>query len=264
METIDNLINPNLQAKIHGELIAEFPQDLYIPPDALEVYLESFEGPLDLLLYLIKKNNLDILNIPMLSLTKQYMAYVEKMKEIKLELAADYLLMTAMLIEIKSRMLVPKPESIEDDEEDPRSELVRRLIEYELVKEAAVNLNTIPQLGHDRLPPEVYYQREIKNHFPDVSIHDLFEAWQNVVKRARQLKNHTIDRSELSVREHMSEILRMFDDIEKIDFDDLFLKEDQPLQKMVVCFLAILELAKESLIKIFQQGNYSKIYLMRA
>ena len=116
METIDNFINPNLQAKIHGELIAEFPQDLYIPPDALEVYLESFEGPLDLLLYLIKKNNLDILNIPMLSLTKQYMAYVEKMKEIKLELAADYLLMTAMLIEIKSRMLVPKPESIEDDE----------------------------------------------------------------------------------------------------------------------------------------------------
>ena len=133
METIDNLINPNLQAKIHGELIAEFPQDLYIPPDALEVYLESFEGPLDLLLYLIKKNNLDILNIPMLSLTKQYMAYVEKMKEIKLELAADYLLMTAMLIEIKSRMLVPKPDSIEDDEEDPRSELVRRLIVYELV-----------------------------------------------------------------------------------------------------------------------------------
>jgi segregation and condensation protein A len=172
--------------------------------------------------------------------------------------------MTAMLIEIKSRMLVPKPDSIEDDEEDPRSELVRRLIEYELVKEAAVNLNTIPQLGHDRLPPEVYYQREIKNHYPDVSIHDLFEAWQNVVKRARQLKNHTIDRSELSVREHMSEVLRMFDDNEKIDFDDLFLKEDQPLQKMVVCFLAILELAKESLIKIFQQSNYSKIYLMRA
>ena len=149
METIDNFINPNLQAKIHGELIAEFPQDLYIPPDALEVYLESFEGPLDLLLYLIKKNNLDILNIPMLSLTKQFMAYVEKMKEIKLELAADYLLMTAMLIEIKSRMLIPKPDSIEDDEEDPRSELVRRLIEYELVKEAAVNLNTIPQKGHE-------------------------------------------------------------------------------------------------------------------
>ena len=195
---------------------------------------------------------------------KEIASAVEKMKEIKLELAADYLLMTAMLIEIKSRMLVPKPDSIEDDEEDPRSELVRRLIEYELVKEAAVNLNTIPQLGHDRLPPEVYYQREIKNHYPDVSIHDLFEAWQNVVKRARQLKNHTIDRSELSVREHMSEVLRMFDDNEKIDFDDLFLKEDQPLQKMVVCFLAILELAKESLIKILQQSNYSKIYLMRA
>jgi len=142
---LDNLINPNLQAKIHGELISEFPQDLYIPPDALEVYLESFEGPLDLLLYLIRKNNLDILNIPMLSLTNQYMTYVEKMKEIKLELAADYLLMTAMLIEIKSRMLVPKPET-EESEDDPRSELVKRLIEYELVKEAAINLNTIPQL----------------------------------------------------------------------------------------------------------------------
>jgi segregation and condensation protein A len=260
---LDNLINPNLQAKIHGELISEFPQDLYIPPDALEVYLESFEGPLDLLLYLIRKNNLDILNIPMLSLTNQYMTYVEKMKEIKLELAADYLLMTAMLIEIKSRMLVPKPET-EESEDDPRSELVKRLIEYELVKEAAINLNTIPQLGHDRLAPEVYYEKIFQDQFPDVEVTDLFDAWRNVLKRVNQLAHHKIDRSELSVREHMSEILRKFDDHEKIDFDDLFLKDRKPLQKMVVCFLAVLELAKESLVKIHQQSSCSKIYLMRA
>ena len=260
---LDNLINPNLQAKIHGELISEFPQDLYIPPDALEVYLESFEGPLDLLLYLIRKNNLDILNIPMLSLTNQYMTYVEKMKEIKLELAADYLLMTAMLIEIKSRMLVPKPET-EESEDDPRSELVKRLIEYELVKEAAINLNTIPQLGHYRLAPEVYYEKIFQDQFPDVEVADLFDAWRNVLKRVNQLAHHKIDRSELSVREHMSEILRKFDDHEKIDFDDLFLKDRKPLQKMVVCFLAVLELAKESLVKIHQQSSCSKIYLMRA
>ena len=260
---LDNYINPNLQAKIHGELISEFPQDLYIPPDALEVYLESFEGPLDLLLYLIRKNNLDILNIPMLSLTNQYMTYVEKMKEIKLELAADYLLMTAMLIEIKSRMLIPKPET-EESEDDPRSELVKRLIEYELVKEAAINLNSIPQLGHDRLAPEVYYEKIIQDQFPDVDVADLFDAWRNVLKRVNQRAQHKIDRSELSVREHMSEILRRFDDHEKIDFDDLFLKDIKPLQKMVVCFLAILELAKEALVKIHQQSSCSKIYLMRA
>jgi segregation and condensation protein A len=261
--SVSSLINPNIQAKIHGELISEFPQDLYIPPDALEVYLESFEGPLDLLLYLIRKNNVDILNIPMLDLTNQYMAYVEKMKQIKLELAADYLLMTAMLIEIKSRMLVPKPNSSEEEEDDPRSELVRRLIEYELVKEAAINLNKIPQLGHDRISPEIFFKKVIKTEYPDIELQDLFEAWQNVLKRAQQLTNHKIDRSELSVREHMSYILRMFDDDENISFDDLFLKEPQPLQKLVVCFLAILELSKESMIKIFQQNYDSKIYLMR-
>jgi segregation and condensation protein A len=199
----------------------------------------------------------------MLSLTNQYMTYVEKMKEIKLELAADYLLMTAMLIEIKSRMLVPKPET-EESEEDPRSELVKRLIEYELVKEAAMNLNNIPQLGHDRLAPEVYYEKLIQDQFPDVEVLDLFDAWRNVLKRVNQLAHHKIDRSELSVREHMSEILRKFDDHEKIDFDDLFLKDRKPLQKMVVCFLAILELAKEALVKIHQQSSCSKIYLMRA
>jgi segregation and condensation protein A len=261
--SVSSLINPNIQAKIHGELISEFPQDLYIPPDALEVYLESFEGPLDLLLYLIRKNNVDILNIPMLDLTNQYMAYVEKMKQIKLELAADYLLMTAMLIEIKSRMLVPKPNSSEEEEDDPRSELVRRLIEYELVKEAAINLNKIPQLGHDRISPEIFFKKVVKTEYPDIELQDLFEAWQNVLKRAQQLTNHKIDRSELSVREHMSYILRMFDDDENISFDDLFLKEPQPLQKLVVCFLAILELSKESMIKIFQQNYDSKIYLMR-
>lgn len=261
---MENLsINPNLQAKIHGELIAEFPQDLYIPPDALEVYLESFEGPLDLLLYLIRKNNLDILNIPMLDLTNQYMAYVDKMKQVKLELAADYLLMTAMLIEIKSRMLVPKPEVAEEEGDDPRSELVRKLIEYELIKEASLNLNEIPQLGHDRFATENYFHKVVKTSFPEVSIDDIFDAWHNVVKRASQFSSHQIDRSELSVREHMSSILRKLENEEQVLFEDLFLKDEQPIQKLVVCFLAILELSKEMMIKIFQQGNNSKIYLTK-
>ena len=142
--------------------------------------------------------------------------------------------------------------------------MVKRLIEYELVKEAAINLNSIPQLGHDRLAPEVYYEKIIQDQFPDVDVADLFDAWRNVLKRVNQLAHHKIDRSELSVREHMSEILRRFDDHEKIDFDDLFLKDIKPLQKMVVCFLAILELAKEALVKIHQQSSCSKIYLMRA
>ena len=254
----------NLQAKIHGEVIAELPNDLYIPPDALEVYLDSFEGPLDLLLYLIKKNNIDILNIPMLELTNQYMAYVDKMKEIKLELAADYLLMTAMLIEIKSRLLIPKPESAEEDENDPRAELVRRLIEYELIKEAAINLNDLPQVGHDLFLAQNYYEKVLVTEFPDVTIDDLFEAWKNVVKRANQFQHHKIDRAELSVREHMSEILRELEAGIQKPFESFFSSDNQPLQKLVVCFLAILELAKEGLIKIFQQEALSPIYLQKS
>jgi len=246
--------------KIYGENIEALPQDLYIPPDALEVYLDSFEGPLDLLIYLIRKNNIDILDIPMANLTLQYINYVEKMKVIKLELAADYLLMSAMLIEIKSRMLLPKP-SLEDEEDDPRAELVKKLIEYELMKDAAENLNEMPQVGKDILIAQSYFERVSEVSYPDVSIDDLFEAWKNVLKRAKQFEQHQISRSELSVREYMTIILRKLDKKSILEFSTFFNSEKDPIPKLVVCFLAILELTKEGLIKINQQTSSSAIFL---
>ena len=246
--------------KIYGEDIEALPQDLYIPPDALEVYLDSFEGPLDLLIYLIRKNNIDILDIPMANLTLQYINYVEKMKVIKLELAADYLLMSAMLIEIKSRMLLPKP-SLEGEEDDPRAELVKKLIEYELMKDAAENLNEMPQVGKDILIAQSYFERVTEVSYPDVSIDDLFEAWKNVLKRAKQFEQHQISRSELSVREHMTIILRKLNEKSLLEFSTFFNSEKDPIPKLVVCFLAILELTKEGLIKINQQSSSSAIFL---
>ena len=246
--------------KIYGENIEALPQDLYIPPDALEVYLDSFEGPLDLLIYLIRKNNIDILDIPMANLTLQYINYVEKMKVIKLELAADYLLMSAMLIEIKSRMLLPKP-SLEDEEDDPRAELVKKLIEYELMKDAAENLNEMPQVGKDILIAQSYFERVTEDSYPDVSIDELFEAWKNVLKRAKQFEQHQISRSELSVREYMTIILRKLDKKSILEFSTFFNSEKDPIPKLVVCFLAILELTKEGLIKINQQTSSSAIFL---
>jgi len=246
--------------KIYGEDIEALPQDLYIPPDALEVYLDSFEGPLDLLIYLIRKNNIDILDIPMANLTLQYINYVEKMKVIKLELAADYLLMSAMLIEIKSRMLLPKI-SLEDEEDDPRAELVKKLIEYELMKDAAENLNEMPQVGTDIMIAQSYFERVTEITYPDVSIDDLFEAWKNVIKRAKQFEHHQISQSELSVREHMTIILRKLNDKNLLEFSTFFNSEKDPIPKLVVCFLAILELTKEGLIKINQQPSSSSIFL---
>jgi len=247
-------------AKIYGEDIELLPQDLYIPPDALEIYLDSFEGPLDLLIYLIRRNNIDVLDIPMANLTLQYIEYVEKMKVVKLELAADYLLMSAMLIEIKSRMLLPKP-SIEDNEEDPRAELVKKLIEYELMKDAAENLNQIPQVGKDIMVAQSYFERVTEIKYPDVSIDELFEAWKNVLKRAKQFEHHQIGKSELSVREHMTIILRKLGNKDLIEFSSFFNHETEPLPKLVVYFLAILELTKEGMIKINQQSSSSPIYL---
>ena len=247
-------------AKVYGEEIELLPQDLYIPPNALEIYLDSFEGPLDLLIYLIRKNNIDVLDIPMANLTLQYIEYVEKMKVIKLELAADYLLMSAMLIEIKSRMLLPKP-SIEDDDEDPRAELVKKLIEYELMKDAAENLNQTPQVGKDLMVAQSYFERVTEIKYPDVSIDELFEAWKNVLKRAKQFEQHQISKSELSVREHMTIILRKLRDKELIEFSSFFNYESEPIPKLVVYFLAILELTKEGMIKINQQSSSSPIYL---
>ncbi len=246
--------------KIKGEMLTELPQDLYIPPGALEVYFESFEGPLDLLLYLIRKHNLDILDIPMAQLTLQYMTYVEKMKQIKLELAADYLLMSAMLIEIKSRMLLPKPvEVVEED--DPRAELVRRLMEYEAIKLAAQNLDALPKVGEEFQVAHAYYEHIAEIKPPEVSMDDLVEAWRNVLKRAKLITHHKVSRAELSVREHMSQILRRLKDDGMCEFSQLFDINADGLPRLVVNFLAILELAKEGLVRMTQQAAFSPIYL---
>ena len=250
----------NLDARVYGEALTELPQDLYIPPDALEVYLEAFEGPLDLLLYLIRKHNLDILDIPMAQLTAQYMVYVEKMKVIKLELAADYLLMSAMLIEIKSRMLLPKPAEIAE-EDDPRAELVRRLMEYEAIKFAAQRLDAMPKVGEEISVAAAYYQHIAETKPIEVSLDELVEAWRNVLKRANLNSHHKIGKSELSVREHMSQILRRLKANGMMEFSELFSAEIEVLAKLVVNFLAILELAKEGLIRITQQQAFSPIYL---
>jgi segregation and condensation protein A len=253
------VIDVPLQAKIKGEAFTELPQNLYIPPDALEVYLESFEGPLDLLLYLIRKHNLDILDIPMAELTRQYMVYVEKMQAIKLELAGDYLLMSAMLIEIKSRYLLPKPAEIET-EQDPRADLVRRLMEYESIKLAAENLDDMAKVGDGITVASAYYQHISQVKPPEVSLDDLTEAWRNVLKRASHFKHHKVSRAELSVREHMSLILRQLQTEPVLEFWQVFDLADG-IPKLVVCFLAILELAREGLLRITQQAAFSPIYL---
>jgi len=247
--------------KIHGENIEVLPQDLYIPPDALEIYLEAFEGPLDLLLYLIRKHNLDILDIPMADLTIQYMDYVEKMKEIKLELAADYLLMSAVLIEIKSRMLLPKKTAEVDTEQDPRAELVRRLMEYELIKIASEKLTQMPQVGVDLYVANAYFEKITEITYPDVSIDEIFAAWKNILNRAKHFEAHKVARNVLSVREHMTMILRKLQEEEFVEFSSLFDVAEDRIQKLVVCFLAILELARERLIKITQQESFSPIYI---
>jgi segregation and condensation protein A len=254
------MIEASIHAKINGETLNALPQDLYIPPDALEVYLETFEGPLDLLLYLIRKHNLDILDIPMAQLTVQYMGYVDKMKVIKLELAADYLLMSAMLIEIKSRMLLPKPTEVAE-EDDPRAELVRRLMEYEAIKLAAQRLDAMPMVGAEIQVASAYYQHISQVKPPEVSLDDLLDAWKNVLKRAKLNQHHKLGRAELSVREHMSQILRRLNAEKMVEFSALFVMDDAALPKLVVHFLAILELAKEGLIRITQQAAFSPIYL---
>lgn len=251
------------EIKIKGEALSELPQDLYIPPDALEVYLEAFEGPLDLLLYLIRKHNLDILDIPMADLTRQYMQYVDKMRAIKLELAGDYLLMSAMLIEIKSRMLLPKPVELEE-ENDPRAELVRRLMEYEAIKLAAQRLDEMPKVGDGVYVASAYYQHISQVRPPEVSLDDLAEAWRNVLKRASHYKHHKVGRSELSVREHMSMILRRLKDDRLLEFTQLFDVKNDGIPKLVVCFLAVLELCREGLLRITQQQAFSPIYVQIA
>jgi segregation and condensation protein A len=248
-------------AKLYGEPLFSMPHDLYIPPDALEVFLEAFEGPLDLLLYLIRKQNFNILDIPMAALTRQYLSYVEEIRDRNLELAAEYLLMAAMLIEIKSRMLLPPKRMAEGEEaQDPRAELVKRLLEYEKIKLAAAQLNEWPQMGRDYLKAQVFIEQSLQPRFPDVHVPELQQAWAEILKRARLIQHHQISREELSVREHMSMVLRKLQGKRFVEFEQLFdLEKGAPV--LVVTFIALLELAKETLIEITQAEVYAPIYV---
>ena len=246
-------------AKVYGQPVLEVPRDLYIPPDALEVFLEQFEGPLDLLLYLIRKENINVLDIPMAQLTSQYLEYVEVMRNRSLELAAEYLLMAAMLIEIKSRMLLPRP-ALGELEEDPRAELVRRLLEYEQMKLAAQRLNELPQAGRDFSLVQVMFERDVSDQLPGINTEDLRSAWLALLTRAAVNRHHRITREQLSVRDHMTRVLRRLQDARYVEFTELF-DPAQGIAVMVVTFLAILELARESLIEISQQAAYAPIYV---
>jgi len=247
-------------ARVYGQPLLEVPADLYIPPDALEVFLEQFEGPLDLLLYLIRKENIDVLDIPMAKLTAQYLEYVEMMRTRQLELAAEYLLMAAMLIEIKSRMLLPRPGAAEAEEADPRAELVRRLLEYEQMKIAAQRVNELPQAGRDYSLVEVLVESEAAQRLPEVSPDDLKLAWLALINRAAVNQHHRVTREQLSVRAHMSRILRLLQEAKFVAFEELF-DPQQGVPVMIVSFLAILELARETLVEVTQQEAYRPIYV---
>jgi segregation and condensation protein A len=250
-------------ARVRGVPVMEMPADLYIPPDALEVFFETFEGPLDLLLYLIRKANLDILDIPMAKLTAQYMEYVEVMRTRNLELAAEYLVMAAMLMEIKSRMLLPRPRAVEAEEKDPRAELVRRLLEYEQMKAAAQNLDRLPQLGRDFMAVEVWMAQTMSVALPNVDAADLANAWRSLLTRAKLTQHHRVTRDELSVREYMSAILRRLAGGAYFEFGALF-EPRRGVAVLVVNFLAVLELVRESLIEMSQAAPFAPIYVKLA
>lgn len=248
-------------AKVQGEPFTQLPLDLYIPPDALEVFLEAFEGPLDLLLYLIKRQNLDILNIPIADITAQYMKYIGLMETMRFELASEYLLMAAMLAEIKSRMLLPRVEEDGDDEDDPRAELIRRLQEYERIKKGAVSLDELPRLERELHVLQVVtptIERDIPQ--PDISMKELMKALCDVADRAHLTGHHNISRETLSVRARMSDVLSALKVGEFCEFSTLFNPEEGRLG-VVVTFLAILELCKEASIDIMQSEPFAPIYL---
>lgn len=247
-------------ARIYGEPLIELPQDLYIPPDALEVFLETFQGPLDLLLYLIRKQNLDVLDIPMAPLTRQYLEYVEIMRVKNLELAAEYLVMAAVLMSIKSRMLLPRPPASREEEEDPRAELVRRLLEYEQIKKAALKLDQLPQVGREVVAVSVWIEKTIVERLPEVYPQDLAEAWRRLLHRARLAAHHRVSREELSVRAHMSAILRRLREHRVLEFTELF-DPTRGVAVLVVNFLAMLELARELLIVVTQIEGFAPIYV---
>ena len=250
-------------ARIYGEPLLELPQDLYIPPEALEVFLETFEGPLDLLLYLIRKQNINVLDIPMAELTRQYLGYVEMMRRTQLELAAEYLLMAAVLIEIKSRLLLPRPPAAEGEEaEDPRAELVRRLLEYERMKAAARALDDLPLAERDFALVRVWFDRVATARLPDVGPLDLQAAWAVLLARARANRHHLVTREQLSVRSQMSRLLKLLQPGRFFEFTTLF-EERVDLPHLVVTFLAILELARERLLDVTQAEPYAPIYVQR-
>ena len=251
-------------ARLYGEPLFAMPRDLYIPPDALQVFLEAFEGPLDLLLYLIRKQNFNILDIPMAAVTRQYLTYVDEIRATNLELAAEYLLMAAMLIEIKSRMLLPPKRAATGVEaEDPRPELVRRLLEYERIKLAAARLNALPQFGRDFLCAQVHVEEALAPRFPDVHVADLQEAWRGIVQRARLVQHHVITREALSVREHMSIVLRALQGRKFLEFEQLF-DTMRGMPVLVVTFIALLELTKEGLLDLTQAEAFAPIYVRLA
>ena len=264
-QTVMELVVEHHVPKIYGEPLPELPRDLYIPPDALEVFLDAFEGPLDLLLYLIRKANLNILDIPMAPLTAQYLEYVEAMRRTNLELAADYLLMAAMLLEIKSRMLLPRPPKTDSGEpEDPRAELVRRLMEYERIKLAAAKLDALPQAHRDYEWASVWIADKVATREPEVSLHDLQVVWLALMKQAKMHQHHRIQREELSVREHMGLILRQLRDAGGfVEFGNLF-DPAQGAPVLVVHFLAMLELAREHLLQLTQAEAFAPIYVRLA
>ena len=251
-------------ARLYGEPLFTLPNDLYIPPDALEVFLEAFQGPLDLLLYLIRRQNLDILDIPMADVTRQYLAYVDQIRTRNLELAAEYLLMAAMLIEIKSRMLLP-PRKRDDGQEpeDPRADLVRRLLEYEQIKLAAARLDQLPLLGRDFLRAQVTIDQTAGTRLPDVDPEDLRVAWAAILRRAKLVAHHHITREQLSVREHMSLVLRSLQGKRFVEFEKLF-DVGKGVPVVVVTFIAMLELAREHLIDVTQAEAYAPIYVRLA
>ncbi|GMU42699.1 MAG: segregation/condensation protein A [Xanthomonadales bacterium] len=248
-------------AVVRGEPCFELPKDLYIPPDALEVILEAFEGPLDLLLYLIRRQNLDILDIPIAAITRQYIGYIEMMRELRFELAAEYLVMAAILAEIKSRLLLPRPPASEDEETDPRAELVRRLQEYERFKKAAEDLDALPRMDRDTSVASVHLsERRARPLLPDVQLKELLLAFREVLNRADLYVSHQVRREPLSVRQRMSELLDALCGGEFLEFTTLLVQSEGRLG-VVVDFLAMLELAKTGLLEIVQDRPFAPIYL---
>ncbi|CUA84957.1 MULTISPECIES: segregation and condensation protein A [Gulbenkiania] len=251
-------------AHVFGQPVLDVPQDLFIPPDALKVILQSFEGPLDLLLYLIRRQNLNVLDIPMAEITAQYLGYIEAMRSERLELAAEYLLMAALLIEIKSRLLLPRPPVDESGEpEDPRAELVRRLLEYEQMKLAALELDKLPQADRDFAWLAVLFERPAEARLPEVAPADLRQAWLAILSRARHKRHHKVEKDELSVREQMSWILRYLDGREYVPFEALF-QPEKGIPHLVVSFIAVLELVKEGMVRVSQEAAYQPIYVRLA